>query len=332
VPRTRPSRRRPVLPVATALTLSTITFLSGCTSSADIESDARAEAAAGSPAAQTLAVDTSPEQADRVSTDEDPAAAALVPDAIAEDGKLTVGVVGTGEPPLGFLADDNTTVVGSEVDVAALVADSLGLELDVRNISWEQWPLSLQSGDIEAVFSNVGVNAERLQLFDFATYREGIMAFTAAPGSDLSIAEAKDVAGLTLAVGSGTNQERILLDWNKANEAAGLAPATLDYYANAADALLAIKSGRVDAYLGPNPNAVYQASKGQVAVVGTVNAGWPNTTYVAATTLKGNGLVDAVEAGLQHAFDDGSYAKTLERWGLSDEAVDAPEVNPQVAS
>jgi polar amino acid transport system substrate-binding protein len=313
-----------VLPVAAAL------LLSACSSSADIEAEQADTSDAG--ASQGLVVDTSPGQADRVSTDEDPDAAALVPPAISADGKLTVGIVGAGDPPLAFLADDNSTVVGSEVDIASLVAESLGLDLDVRNISWEQWPLSVQSGDVEAVFSNVGVNAERLQLFDFATYREGIMAFTAAPGSDLSIAEAKDVAGLTLAVGSGTNQERILLDWNKANEAAGLAPATLDYYANAADALLAITSGRVDAYLGPNPNAVYQQSKGQVEVVGTVNAGWPNTTYVAATTLKGNGLVDAVEAGLQHAFDDGSYAETLERWGLSDEAVDAPVVNPQVAS
>ena len=63
-----------------------------------------------------------------------------------------------------------------------------------------------------------------------------------------------------------------------------------------------------------------------------MNAGWPNTTYVAATTLKGNGLVDAVQAGLQHVFDDGSYAETLDRWGLSGEAVEAPEINPEVAS
>ncbi len=313
-----------------ALPLAGALLLSACSSSADIEAEQAGTSDAG--ASQALVVDTSPEQADRVSTDEDPDAAALVPAAIAADGKLTVGIVGAGDPPLAFLADDNSTVVGSEVDIASLVAESLGLELDVRNISWEQWPLSVQSGDVEAVFSNVGVNAERLQLFDFATYRQGIMAFTAAPDSDLSITEAKDIAGLTVAVGSGTNQERILLDWNKANEAAGLAPATLDYYANAADALLAITSGRVDAYLGPNPNAVYQESKGAVSIVGTVNAGWPNTTYVAATTLKGNGLVDAVQAGLQHAFDDGSYADTLTRWGLSDEAVEEPVINPQVAS
>jgi len=302
-----------------------------CTSSAEIENDQR-QAAASSSGTQAVVIDTSPGQSHRVHTEKDADAARLVPAGIADDGRLTVGVVGTGEPPLGFLADDNSTVVGSEVDIASLVAESLGLELDVRNISWEQWPLSVQSGDIEAVFSNVGVNADRLKLFDFATYRQGIMAFTAAPDSDLEITKPEDIAGLTVAVGSGTNQEKILLSWNEQNQANGLDPAKLEYYQNAGDALLAIQSGRIDTYLGPNPNAVYQETQGTVTVVGTVNAGWPNTTYVAATVLKGNGLVDAVEAGLQHVFDDGTYAKTLARWGLSDEAVDAPVVNPPVGS
>jgi polar amino acid transport system substrate-binding protein len=316
---------------ATALLMTAAVLLSACTSSADIEADARAEAV-GSDAPAAVEVDASPEQADRVHTDEDPGAAALVPAAIAEDGKLTVGVAGAGEPPLAFLADDNATVVGSEVDVASLVADSLGLELEVVNVAWEQWPLGLQSGDLEAVFSNVGVNAARLQLFDFATYRQGVMAFTAPTGSDLSIASAEDIAGLTVAVGSGTNQERILLDWNAENEAAGREPATLEYFANVADTLLALQSGRIDSYLGPNPNAVYQSSVGEVDIVGTVNAGWPNTTYVAATSLKGNGLVEAFQAALEHVVEDGSYEQTLARWGLSGEAVDAPEVNPEVAS
>ena len=99
-----------VLPVAAAL------LLSACSSSADIEAEQADTSDAG--ASQALVVDTSPEQADRVSTDEDPDAAALVPAAISADGKLTVGIVGAGDPPLAFLADDNSTVVGSEVDIA----------------------------------------------------------------------------------------------------------------------------------------------------------------------------------------------------------------------
>jgi polar amino acid transport system substrate-binding protein len=113
--RTRAVRPADVLPLRTALVLSTVVFLSACTSSAEIEADQRAEVAAEAGATETvLEVDTSPGQADRVRTDEDPDAAALIPADVAEDGVLTVGVNGSGEPPLGFLADDNATVVGSE--------------------------------------------------------------------------------------------------------------------------------------------------------------------------------------------------------------------------
>ncbi|MEU2349111.1 ABC transporter substrate-binding protein [Modestobacter sp. NPDC049651] len=314
-----------VLPLAGAL------LLSACSSSAEIEADQQTKSS-NAGATKALVVDTSPEQKGRVHTKEDAAAAELVPPSIAADGKLTIAVAGLGAPPLGFLASDNSTVVGSEVDIASLVADSLGLQLEVQNMSWEQWPLALQSGGVEAVFSNVGVNKARLELFDFATYRQGVMAFTTAPDSTLTFKEAKDIAGHTIAVASGTNQERILLDWNEQNEAAGLEPAQLQYFANDADVQLALQSGRIEGYLAPNPSAVYQESLGKVRIAGTVNAGWPNTTYVAATSLKGNGLVDAFEAALQHTFDDGSYRKTLERWGLSGEAVDKPEINPQVAS
>ena len=56
-------------------------------------------------------------------------------------------------------------------------------------------------------------------------------------------------------------------------------------------------------------------------VVGKVNAGWPSETLVAATTLKGNGLAPAITDALNSAIKDGSYAKVLDRWGLSEEAL-----------
>jgi len=56
-------------------------------------------------------------------------------------------------------------------------------------------------------------------------------------------------------------------------------------------------------------------------VAGKVNAGWPSETLVAATTLKGNGLAPAITDALNSAIKDGSYAKVLDRWGLSEEAL-----------
>ncbi|MEA5456319.1 ABC transporter substrate-binding protein [Sinomonas sp. JGH33] len=265
-----------------------------------------------------------PEQK-RIRAQKDAAAAAKVPAAIGADGKLTVATTG-GSIPLSFQATDNRTLIGSEIDIAQLVADKLGLELDLQQTSWENWPLKTQSGAFETVFSNVGINADRAKLFDFSTYRAAFMGFEARKSATFTVSGADDVSGKKVAVGSGTNQEKILLAWNKDLQARGKAPAELSYYASDADTILALSSGRIDLNLAPYPSVVYRAAtRDDLKVVGKVNAGWPKETLVAATTKRGNGLADAITAAVNSAIADGSYRKVLDRWGLGDEAVQKSE-------
>lgn len=277
-------------------------------------------------AAQTTAArngvvyNTSPDQ-QRIREEKDPALAAKVPELISKDGKLTVATT-AGSIPLSFHATDDKTPIGSELDIAQLVADKLGLELDVQVTSWENWPLKTQSGDFEAVFSNVGVNKDRVKLFDFASYRAAYMGFEAKKSATYDIKGADDISGLKISVGSGTNQEKILLAWNKELEAKGKAPATLQYYSSDADTILALSSGRTDLNIAPYPSTVYRENtRDDLKVVGKVNAGWPSETLVAATTLRGNGLAPVISEALNAVIKDGSYGKVLERWGLSEEAL-----------
>lgn len=247
-----------------------------------------------------------------------------------QEGKFTVAVSAY-EPPLGFLAeDDNETLLGVEPDIAQLVADGLGLELDLENVAWADWPLGVESGKYDAVISNVTVTEERKDLFDFAVHRNDVLAFAVAAGSDIdSITEAKDVSGLKVVVGSGTNQEKILLDWFAENEAAGLEPGEPVYFDDNAAAFLALSSGRVDAVFGPNPTAAYRvATTGEAKIVGTLNGGFPDNAQIGVTTAKGNGLIDPVLIVLNHAIESGEYGEVLERWDLSDEAVEESLVNP----
>ncbi|PYI38018.1 amino acid-binding protein [Arthrobacter psychrolactophilus] len=316
-PRNSRLRSLAVLP---AVVLAGMSVLTGC-------SDPGAQAATGeqSPAAANGVVyNSSPEQ-NRIRAEKDPALAAKVPAAIAKDGKLTVGTT-AGSVPLSFHATDNKTPIGSELDLAQLVADKLGLDLDVQVTAWENWPLKTQSGDLEAVFSNVGINAERVKLFDFSTYRAAYMGFEAKKTSSYDIKSSADISGLKISVGSGTNQEKILLAWNKELEAAGKAPAELQYYSSDADTILALGSGRTDVNITPYPSAVYRANtRDDLKIVGKVNAGWPNETLVAATTLKDNGLAPAITDALNAVIKDGSYGEVLARWGLSEEALPASE-------
>jgi polar amino acid transport system substrate-binding protein len=131
-------------------------------------------------------------------------------------------------------------------------------------------------------------------------------------------------------VSSGTNQEQILLAWDEANTAAGLAPVSIDYYESYNDAVLALQSGRLDTYVGPNATAAYSAatSPQDVAIAGTTNGGWPDTAEIAVATQKGNGLAEAFTAALNGAIADGSYRQVLDRWGLGAEAVAESRTNP----
>jgi polar amino acid transport system substrate-binding protein len=315
------TRRAPLVAVLAAVSALA---LGACTSSSEIESAAATEAAG----VDALVVDTSPDQ-DRVRTEPDPEAIDLLPPGLVDDGVLRVATTPFSAPP-DFYADDNTTPIGNETDIAQLIADALDLELELVPTAWENWPLATQSGEVDATIANVTVTEERKQLFDFSSYRVDELAFLATAGSDLTVDEPTDVAGHTVAVGSGTNQEKILLAWDAQNRAAGLDPVDVQYYQNDSDVTLALQSGRVELYFGPNATAAYKAATApdDFQVVGTVNGGWPDTAQIAVATAKGNGLAPAFTAALNGAIADGSYAEVLERWGLTSESVEQSETNP----
>lgn len=281
-------------------------------------------ASSGAEAKSSTTYNTSPEQ-DRIRSTKDQKLADAVPEKIKKDGKLTVATT-AGSVPLSFHATDEKTVIGTEVDLAQLVADKLGLELDLQVTSWENWPLKTESGDFEAVFSNVGVNADRVKKFDFSTYRAAFMGFEARADSDITVKSADDITGKKIAVGSGTNQEKILLAWNKELEDKGKAPAELQYYSSEADTILALSSGRIDLNIAPYPSTVYRENqRDDLKVVGKINAGWPNETLVAATTKAGNHLSEQITAALNETIEEGTYAKVLDRWSLSEEALPESE-------
>lgn len=276
-------------------------------------------------------IDFSPEQADRPRAQANQEAIKAIPVGykFVQEGHLTVAI-SPFAPPISTYATDATTVVGADPDFAQLIADSLGLTLDLQPIAWADWPLGLTSGKYDAVISNVGVTEARKQKFDFTTYRLGLHGFYVKSDSSIEkIAEPKDIAGLRIVTGSGTNQEKILLEWDRRNREAGLKPIELQYYDDQAAIWLALASGRADANFNPNGPQAYEAAKnGKIKLVGTVNAGWPLKSDVAIATRKGSGLVDALTIAANGVIDNGLYAKALSRWKLDEEALPHSETNP----
>ncbi|GAA2167175.1 amino acid ABC transporter substrate-binding protein (PAAT family) [Humibacillus xanthopallidus] len=318
--------RRPTTYAVTVLALVTSVALTACSGAAEASNAAAPSAAAAAPV-----VNTSPDQK-RITATKDEAAAALLPQAIRVRGTITAANAGAGggTPPLVFTADDDKTVIGVEVDLAHLFADKLGLKVETPATSWENVFLGIDSGRYDVALTNVTVTEERKEKYDFATYRKDDLAFEAPKGGTWRVTGRKDIAGKTIAVGSGTNQEKILLDWNEANVKDGLAPAEVKYFQSQTDYYLALASRRIDAYFGPNPSVAYHVSTaGQTEAIGHFSgAGDSLQGLIAVLTKKGSGLAKPYAAAINSAIADGSYAKVLARWNLSSEAVTTSEVNP----
>ena len=257
-------------------------------------------------------------------------AIALIPPdfKFAKDGYFTVAVGTNSFPPLHVLAEDNQTRIGSEIDIAQLIADSLGLQLQVIPTSWENWPLGLASGKFDAVLSNIAVTEQRKQKYDFATYRKDMLAFYVTKDSKIkSIQTPDDIAGLKIVVGSGTNQERLLLQWIENNRQKGLSPAQPIYLEDGAAAALALQSGRVDAYVIPNVMGVWQQANGaNIKAVGKLDGTWS----VAVAVKKGTGLINAIQTSINGVIANGTYTQALSRWNLQNEGIPQSVINPLI--
>ncbi len=244
----------------------------------------------------------------------DPQAIAKIPPGyrFVEPGTLTVAISALNSPPLALLASDNRTRIGSDPDIARLLAGSLGLKLRLVPTAWEDWPLGIASGRYDVALINIAVTEKRKEKFDFATYRVDSLAFSVKSTSDIAAVNGPaDLAGRKVIVGSGTNQERILLGWNEDNRAAGRPQAQPVYLTDDASGNLYIQSGRADIFFGPQSVAAYKAAlNGQTGwwAWGRKKRGWRQPPKKAMAVF-------ALQAALDGAIARGEYQQVLARWG-----------------
>ncbi|MEU2062794.1 ABC transporter substrate-binding protein [Streptomyces sp. NPDC013455] len=261
---------------------------------------------------------------------------ARLPASVRESGKLVIGVgaLPSGSAPLNFVGSDQKTLTGSEPDFGRLVAAVLGLEPEIRNSTWENLFVGLDSGKVDVAFSNVTDTEERKKKYEFASYRKDDLAFEVLKQSSWNFdGDYENLAGKTVSVGSGTNQEKILLEW-KAKLAREGKKLTVKYFPDQNSTSLALNSGKIDAYFGPNPAVAYRArltakTPHPTRGAGTVSgAGETLQGLIAATAKKDSGLAEPLADAINHLIEHGQYAKWLAAYGLSSEAVTKSEVNP----
>lgn len=261
---------------------------------------------------------------------------AQLPEAVRERGELVIGVgaLPAGFPPLAFVGTDQKTFTGAEPDLGRLVAASLGLKPVVKNSTWENLFVGIDSGKVDVAFTNVTVTEERKKKYEFASYRQDNLAFEALKENTWNFGgDYRNLAGRTVAVSSGTNQEKILLEWQKKLQAEGK-DIDVKYFPDANSVYLALSGKKIDLSFGPNPSISYHITQTAGGNAPTRNAGSFSGAgetlqgLIAATAKKDSGLAKPVADTINHLIRNGQYAQLLTAWNLSDEAVATSEVNP----
>lgn len=257
----------------------------------------------------------------------DPTIAALLPESVTRDGKLTVGA-DTSYAPAEFLAADGKTPIGFSVDLSKALAAVLGLKEETVSSTFDAIIPSVGT-KYDIGVSSFTVNKERLAAVDFVSYFNAGSTFVVKKGNPDKV-DSSSLCGFKLAVQTGTVQETAAGDLNKQCKAAGKKDIQIQSLKLQTDVTTAVASGKADAFYADTPVSGY-------AIRQTGNA---LQTIGEAIDVAPEGIVikkgdtataQAIEQALQKLIDDGTYGKILQTWGVSSGAVSKAEINPSVA-
>lgn len=330
--RARTARTAGAVSAAVAVAFS----LSACSSSDSGKSAGSAPAAAGSTVVHVGAISNGAATPVDITVAQADAIRAELPASVRDSGKLSivVGALPAGFPPLAYVGSDQQTLTGSEPDLSRLVAAVLGLKPVLSNATWDNMFVGIDSGKSDVAFANITDTENRKEKYDFATYRDDNLGFETLKTSTWKFTgDYHALAGKTIAVSSGTNQEKILLEWQTKLRAEGK-DFTVKYYPDSAAVLLALTSGKIDIYLGPNPGVAYQVtqtskSPNPTSIAGEYSgAGATLQGLIGATSKKDSGLAKPIADAINLLIQNGDYDKWLAAWNLGSERVKTAEVNP----
>lgn len=136
-------------------------------------------------------------------------------DAIKQAGKLVM-LTNAEFPPFEYLGEGGA-VSGVDVDLAQLVADELGVELEIVNMDFDLLIEAMNSGKGDIVAAGMSITEERMQQVDFSIpYVDTTILIVVPVGS--TIASADDLVGKTIAVQEATTSDLFVTDNVEAKE------------------------------------------------------------------------------------------------------------------
>ena len=240
---------------------------------------------------------------------------------IKDAGVLTV-YTNAEFPPFEYMS--NNTPVGVDMQIAQAIADEIGVKLEIKNVKFDTILSSVNSGKGSMGIAGISVTEERAQEVDFSINYATSKQYIILP-QDSEVTKIEDLAGMAIGVQLGTTGDIIISEEISGTEDGVLegTGASVTQYNSAADAAVAMNSGKVDAVvIDKLPAEIVASQYENFKAIELVYADGQNTEEsYAVCVAKGNQeLLDVVNQVIERLIDDG----TIDQW-ITDHTMQASE-------
>ncbi len=228
----------------------------------------------------------------------------------AVEGQLTMAT-NAAFPPYEYYEGDS--IVGIDAEIAAAIAEKLGLELVIDDMEFGSIINAVTTGKADVGLAGMTVTPEREESVNFSTsYATGVQVIIVKEGSAITtVDDLFDVGGYTIGVQMNTTGD-LYTTWDL--EDAGLA--TIDRYSRGADAVLALTTDKVDCVVIDNEPAKVFVEQNEGLMI--LETEYITEEYAIAMSKDNEALYNAVNGALDELIADGTVDAIIAKYITSE--------------
>ena len=216
-------------------------------------------------------------------------------------GKLIMGT-NAFFPPYEFY-DGTDEIVGIDPEIAAKIAEKLGMELVIEDMEFKSILVALEAGQIDIGMAGMTVTEDRLKSVNFAeSYATGIQVIIVKEGSDITGPD--DLPGKKIGVQLGTTGDTYASD--------DYGDENVERYPKGAEAIVALMNGQIDCVVIDNEPAKAFVSANDGLVI--LETEYYVEDYAIAIAKNDTELLDKINTALQELKEDGTIQSILDKY------------------
>ena len=231
------------------------------------------------------------------------------------EGGVLVMATNAEFPPYEFheRVDGEDTIVGIDAEVAALIAEELGMTLEIEDMAFDSVLAAVQTGKADIAMAGITVTEERLKSVNFTdSYTTATQMIIVAEDSD--IAGPDDLAGKTIGVQLGTTGDIYVED---------VEDAKIERYSKGFEAVQALIQGKVDAVvIDGEPAKVFVSQNEGIKLL---DEAFTEEEYAIAIAKDNEELLEKVNDALNTLKENGEFQKVVDKYINDDTAEDETE-------